>query len=68
MRRREHQPVSVARYGHGAWARGCELPVIGRHAELDTLEAALAEAADGRPSVAFVAGDSGSARPGCSPS
>jgi ATP/maltotriose-dependent transcriptional regulator MalT len=33
--------------------------MIGRQAELETLEAALAEAADGRPSVAFVAGDSG---------
>ena len=33
--------------------------LIGRRAELEALEAALAEAADGRPSVAFVAGDSG---------
>ena len=33
--------------------------LIGRRAELEALEAALADAADGRPSVAFVAGDSG---------
>ena len=33
--------------------------LIGRTAELAELEAALVDAADGRPSVAFVAGDSG---------
>src|SRR4051812_35864452 len=33
--------------------------LIGRAAELAELEAALAEAADGRPSLAFVAGESG---------
>ena len=33
--------------------------LIGRTAELAELEAALADAADGRPSLAFVAGDSG---------
>ena len=33
--------------------------LIGRQAELADLEAALGEAADGRPSLAFVAGDSG---------
>src|SRR5919197_2312708 len=33
--------------------------LIGRRAELQALEAALAEAEDGHPSVAFVAGDSG---------
>ena len=33
--------------------------LIGRSAELAELEAALADAADGRPSVAFVAGESG---------
>ena len=33
--------------------------LIGRSAELAELEAALAEAAGGRPSVAFVAGESG---------
>jgi ATP/maltotriose-dependent transcriptional regulator MalT len=32
---------------------------VGRSVELAELEAALAEAADGRPSLAFVAGDSG---------
>jgi DNA-binding CsgD family transcriptional regulator/tetratricopeptide (TPR) repeat protein len=33
--------------------------LIGRAAELAALEAALADAADGRPSIAFVAGESG---------
>jgi predicted ATPase len=33
--------------------------LIGRSAELAELEAALADAADGRPSLAFVAGESG---------
>ena len=33
--------------------------LIGRAAELAELEAALAEAADGRPSIAFLAGESG---------
>src|SRR4051812_6732767 len=33
--------------------------LIGRAAELAELEAALADAADGRPSIAFVAGESG---------
>ena len=33
--------------------------LVGRTGELAELEAALAEAADGRPSLAFVAGESG---------
>jgi ATP/maltotriose-dependent transcriptional regulator MalT len=40
-------------------ARVASSRLIGRSAELAELEAALADAAEGRPSVAFVAGESG---------
>src|SRR4051812_39361563 len=41
------------------WTRVTSSRLIGRTAELQQLEAALADASSGRPSLAFVAGDSG---------
>ena len=43
----------------GSTKRLASSRLIGRSAELAELEAALADAADGRPSLAFVAGESG---------
>src|SRR4051812_24402811 len=43
----------------GVTTRVASSRLIGRAGELAVLEGALAEAADGRPSVAFVAGESG---------
>jgi predicted ATPase len=40
-------------------ARGSSARIIGRTSELAELEAALSDAAAGRPSLAFVAGESG---------
>ena len=56
-------PVVAARIGGGMVSRlstrVASHRLIGRSAELAELEAALADAADGRPSLAFVAGESG---------
>src|SRR3954449_7370746 len=49
-RRRDTGPVST---------RVTSSRLIGRTTELEQLEAALADASDARPSLAFVAGDSG---------
>ena len=42
-----------------AWLLASPTRLIGRAPELAELEAALAEAAEGRPTIAFVAGESG---------
>src|SRR4051794_20019664 len=49
-RRRDTGPVST---------RVTSSRIVGRAVELQELEAALGDASDGRPSLAFVAGDSG---------
>src|SRR6476659_3795781 len=50
---------SASRDTHGVAARMTSSRMIGRTAELAELEAALSDAAAGRPSLFFVAGESG---------